>query len=172
MSRHFTARQNPRLRAVFGGVTYLGAGAVWVPLYTLFLIIAGANLRHLVATLIIAEMMGLFFIITLRYKTKRERPAQQNRVFPLSPWNRYSFPSHHALRSFIIAFVLGIDFPWLLTFLLPAAGVVSFSRIYLSKHYLSDVLAGALLGILVAGAAQWFLGDAVGLLPFWPSQTP
>ena len=76
------------------------------------------------------------------------------KYFPLTPWNRYSFPSHHALRSFTIAVIIGSHFPRLLSFLLVMAAIVSFSRIYLSKHYLSDVLAGGLLGVFVATSTQ------------------
>lgn len=165
VSRYFSLHSDPRLRAALGVVTYLGTGVVCVPLYALFLIIARDRLFQLVSTLVLAEVMGLFFIILLRYGTKRERPSRRYKVFPLTPWNRYSFPSHHALRSFIIAVVIGIDFPWLLPFLLSLASVISFSRIYLSKHYLSDVLVGALLGILLAGASQWFLCESASLQP-------
>ena len=165
VSRYFGLHNDPRLRAALGVVTYLGTGMLWVPLYALFLLITRDHLFQLISTLVLAEVMGLFFIIILRYGTKRARPARSYKAFPLTPWNRYSFPSHHALRSFIIAVVIGIAFPWLLPFLLPAASVVSFSRIYLSKHYLSDVLAGALLGILLAGASQWFLCEPASLLP-------
>ena len=41
--------------------------------------------------------------------------------------------------------------------LLIMAATVSFSRTYLSKHYLSDVLAGAFLGIILAMASRSFV---------------
>jgi membrane-associated phospholipid phosphatase len=39
--------------------------------------------------------------------------------------------------------------------MLPAAVLIMFSRLYLEKHYLSDVLAGAAIGGLVGIAALW-----------------
>jgi undecaprenyl-diphosphatase len=58
---------------------------------------------------------------------------------------------------FIIAVVVGTDYPEVLPLLLIMAATVSFSRIYLSKHYLSDVLAGAFLGIILAMASRSFI---------------
>ncbi|MFH1491303.1 MAG: phosphatase PAP2 family protein, partial [Pseudomonadota bacterium] len=142
VSRYFKSHNGPRLRAALGMATCLGTGAVWVPLYALFLVISRGQTFRLVSILVLAEVTGLFFIIILRYRTKRERPAKSVKVFSLTPWNRYSFPSHHALRASILTVVIGTGFPRLLTFLLPVAAVVDFSRIYLSKHYLSDVVVG------------------------------
>ena len=165
MSRYFGSRNDPRLRLALGVVTYLGTGVVWVPVYALFLLMTRDHVFRLVSTLVLAEGMGLLFIILLRYGTRRERPSRSYRAFPLTPWNRYSFPSHHALRSFMIAVIIGMAFPRLLPFLLLVASVVSFSRIYLSKHYLSDVVAGCLLGILLAGVSQWLLCEPASLQP-------
>ena len=63
----------------------------------------------------------------------------------------YSFPSDHATATFAIAatFVLhgvrrlGLGF-------LAAALLIGFSRVYLGTHYVSDVLGGALTGVLAA----------------------
>lgn len=173
VSRYFRLHNDPWLRAILGVATHLGTGLVWVPLYALFLIIDRNHLSQLVSTLVLAEVTGLLFIILLRYGTKREGPASRCKAFPLAPWNRYSFPSHHAMRSFVIAVAVGMDSPWLLPFLLFSASVVGFSRIYLSKHYLSDVLVGALLGIFLAWASQWFLSanlHPLSLIHFPPSE--
>lgn len=88
-------------------------------------------------------------IIILRYITKRKRPVTQYKPFFLAPWNRYSFPSHDALRSFLIAVILGANYSGLLPFLLFMAATIGFTRLYLSKHYLSDVLVGSLIGIVL-----------------------
>ena len=63
-----------------------------------------------------------------------------------------SFPSDHATGAFALA--LGI---WLYdramgTLMLVLAALLSFSRVYVGTHYPGDVVAGALIGMAVAGA--------------------
>jgi undecaprenyl-diphosphatase len=61
-----------------------------------------------------------------------------------------SFPSSHAANAFALAWVFARRWRrpsaafWL------AAGVVAFSRLYLNRHYLSDVVVGAAVGIACA----------------------
>ena len=157
INAYFASRDNLWLRAVLGALTHLGSGAVWISVYALLLIFFHDHFSQLILALILAEVIGLLTIIILRYMTKRKRPVIHYKYFSLTPWNRYSFPSHHALRSFIVAVIIGTDFPGLLPFLLVMAAAVSFSRIYLLKHYLSDVLVGVLLGILLATVSQRFI---------------
>ena len=66
----------------------------------------------------------------------------------------YSFPSGHATLATAISFSVYLIFKdkieWkksLLLFSITVALLISFSRVYLSVHYLSDVLAGIGLGI-------------------------
>ena len=61
-----------------------------------------------------------------------------------------SFPSGHTTTSVAAALALGAVFPrWRPAFLL-AALLIALSRIVLDVHYLSDVIAGALLGAAIA----------------------
>jgi membrane-associated phospholipid phosphatase len=59
-----------------------------------------------------------------------------------------SFPSGHAQTAFTLATALTILFPRWGVPLFVIAGAVSISRIILTSHYLSDVIAGAGVGIL------------------------
>ena len=58
-----------------------------------------------------------------------------------------SFPSGHAATAFSVAIVLTTLYPrWRVLFLISAA-LIAFSRILLTQHYISDVIAGSFLGI-------------------------
>ncbi|MFT3679487.1 MAG: phosphatase PAP2 family protein [Ferruginibacter sp.] len=61
-----------------------------------------------------------------------------------------SFPSGHTATAFAIAtiFAYYTNSAWKYFLLLFLASLVGFSRVYLSQHFLLDVLAGSVLGIL------------------------
>jgi membrane-associated phospholipid phosphatase len=67
-----------------------------------------------------------------------------------------SFPSGHAQTAFTLATALTILFPRWGIPLFVFAGTVSVSRIILTSHYLSDVIAGAGVGILCTMAVKYF----------------
>lgn len=62
----------------------------------------------------------------------------------------YSFPSGHAVVSFVSMYVLYRLFPRSIYWTLPCALVMAYSRVYVGVHYPIDITAGALVG-LVAG---------------------
>lgn len=62
----------------------------------------------------------------------------------------YSFPSGHTMSSFTAATVLYCRQKSSSIFFYTVAALIGFSRIYLFVHYPSDVLGGAVLGILLA----------------------
>lgn len=65
----------------------------------------------------------------------------------------YSFPSGHTSATFATAAVIGRDFGWRAALPLYAAGAyVAASRVQEHKHYLSDVMVGAALGMASAHA--------------------
>lgn len=69
-------------------------------------------------------------------------------------WTYQSFPSGHATTVFALAAVLGfLSRPWFYPGLALAV-VIALSRISLGVHYPTDVLAGALVGLMGAYAAR------------------
>jgi len=131
-----------------GMVTYLGSAVVWAPVYALTLFLLKERFGSLIITVLKAELIVLVIIITLRYLTRRERPSPYTTKLPFTLWNRYSFPSHHAARMFLLTFVIGAQYQDSFPLMLSLAIVVALSRIFLAKHYLSDVLTGAAIGIV------------------------
>lgn len=67
-----------------------------------------------------------------------------------------SFPSSHAANAFALAWILGARWRRGAPLFLALALTVAFSRMYLNRHFLSDVLAGALIGMICSwAAASW-----------------
>lgn len=62
-----------------------------------------------------------------------------------------SFPSDHATGAFALAFGVWLYDRTVGTILLVIAAILAFSRVYVGTHYPGDVVAGALIGIAVAG---------------------
>jgi undecaprenyl-diphosphatase len=67
-----------------------------------------------------------------------------------------SFPSGHASTVFAVAAVLGILIPLLRWPLLAVATGLALTRVVVRAHFLSDVIAGAAIGI----ATAWWLRAA------------
>ena len=64
---------------------------------------------------------------------------------------RFGFVSSHAANSFATAGLLGLFFNRKSLYLLLIwASLVSYSRVYLGVHYPSDILGGAIIGLIVA----------------------
>ena len=85
----------------------------------------------------------------VKLAVRRRRPELDG-LPPLSPVvSRLSFPSAHATTSFAAARAYSGLAP--AAALYSAAGAFAVSRPYLGVHYPSDVVAGAVLGTLVAG---------------------
>ncbi len=78
-----------------------------------------------------------------------------------------SFPSAHAITGFALAFAVSAVWPWTRGAMIAYALVIAFSRLVLLAHHPSDVVAGALIGVVGAmGVRYWFaargLGFAIG----------
>ncbi|HOW58042.1 MAG TPA: phosphatase PAP2 family protein [Smithellaceae bacterium] len=67
-----------------------------------------------------------------------------------------SFPSGHSVTAFVLATALTILFPRYGIAVFIAALAVAGTRVVLTSHYLSDTIAGAALGIIVAWAVKYY----------------
>jgi membrane-associated phospholipid phosphatase len=82
-------------------------------------------------------------VVSLKLLINRDRPDEE-----ADRWNS-SFPSGHTAFAFTQAVVYSHYNPKLKIPMFIYAAVVGFSRVYLGRHYPSDVLGGAAVGIAV-----------------------
>lgn len=77
----------------------------------------------------------------------------------LFDWTYQSFPSGHATTIFALAMVTAFLSARLLYPALAVAVLVGVSRVALGAHYPSDVVGGAILGVLGAYLARWIFAQ-------------
>ena len=107
---------------------------------------AGAVGADLIRAHLVAETLTFAFKATVR----RQRPDG----------GEYSFPSGHASVTFATATVLNRQFGWKVG--VPAyamASYVAVSRVEAQRHYLSDVIFGAAVGMVSGYAAVPVIGQ-------------
>jgi len=134
----------------------------WIPLFLLFLILFFLKFPKKEAALKSLTVVALScFILLATYLTKnyfgRLRPNNDHAINMLirilrSPTD-YSFISGHAASSFsvttLVVLFLHRQLRWAWLFYLWPV-LFSFSRIYVGVHYPSDIMAGALIGLVSA----------------------
>lgn len=152
------AGTNPALDTVLYVVTVLGTS------YILALVAVPLWWRghHELAIDVLAVLLVTILVTdALKLVTDRARPCEVLADVRTLPFYACSaepdpaFPSGHASRVFALATILGLRLGARVGVPAGAFGVlVGLSRIYLGVHWPSDVLAGAVLGIVLAVAVR------------------
>ena len=95
-------------------------------------------------------------VFSIKLATRRQRPeGEWGAIYRKT--DPHSFPSGHAARAALLAtLALGLGPAWFGLLLLAWAPLVILARVAMGLHYLSDVLAGALLGIMIGCGVLFF----------------
>ena len=150
------------IRIVTISATRLGDGWLWYALGLILLVYGGHDRFIAIGAAATAAGMGIYLFRTIKTKSKRKRPCE---IEPhcwatILPPDRYSFPSGHSITAFAVAMSIGLFYPDLQGCLLAAAFLIAGSRIILGMHFLSDVLAGSVLGVLL-GVSSFHIFAAI-----------
>jgi len=134
-------------------MAYIGqVGSIWIVI-SLVLIFSFKDRRT--GILVIATMLICYIFNDIIVKNIIARPRPFETIPDLTVLGffpgSYSFPSGHACSSFASAFILSKRLPnrqgrWFYIL----AAVIAISRPYVGVHYVTDMLAGALIGTLGA----------------------
>ena len=149
----------PLLDKILVFITSLGnAGWFWIVLGLVLLCVKRYR-KYGVLVLGALIFSALFGNIILKPLVARQRPCWINETVELliRVPRDYSFPSGHTQASFAAATALFTENKKAGICAYVLAALIAFSRLYLSVHYPTDILAGALLGLFSALAACWLL---------------
>ncbi len=139
-------------RGVFGLASRLGNGIGWYAILLYLALSDGRTALLPVGWMLATALAGVVMYWAIKKLTARPRPCEVCDGLQLSvpPLDKYSFPSGHTLHAVNFSVQLLAYAPELAWLVLPFAFLVIASRMVLGLHYLSDVLAGAALGGLLA----------------------
>ncbi len=135
--------------------TRLGDGWLWSMMGLIILIFGGQDRFAAIGASGLASASGTIFFMAIKRACNRSRPCatEPHCWASLLPPDRFSFPSGHSINAFAITTPMILFYPALTTGLLFCALSVAVSRILLGLHFLSDVVAGCLIGILIGYGA-------------------
>jgi undecaprenyl-diphosphatase len=135
--------------------TRLGDGWLWYGVGIMLLAWGGPQRLAAVGAASSAALIGVLIFKALKHLSHRRRPCQfePHCWSKVLPPDKFSFPSGHTMTAFSIALVLSYFYPALEGTLFFLAISIGFSRIVLGMHFLSDVLAGVVLGVALGCAS-------------------
>jgi len=135
--------------------TRAGDGWLWYGLGAMLMIYGGAQRFEAVGAASLAALTGVLIFKAIKKISQRPRPCQfePHCWSKVLPPDQFSFPSGHTMTAFSVALVVSYFYPSLEGALFFLAISIAVSRVVLGMHFLSDVLAGVVLGVALGCAA-------------------
>lgn len=161
LSRHlYHAMGSGVPHSLLMALEHSGNGLIWIPAAVLCVLFPNVHwhLRLFAANLLVGFILDLICVGIVKVAVRRSRPSFAGPTGEYQPIvfkaDKYSFPSGHASRTVLIA-MMSVTFrsmgpTYVVTCACLWACLTSMSRVLLGRHYCSDVLAGALIGVAIA----------------------
>ncbi|KAM3727272.1 Polyisoprenoid diphosphate/phosphate phosphohydrolase PLPP6 [Dirofilaria immitis] len=159
------------LRFIFLCMEWAMHGALWL-IFSSFMFLLSVkynfslNTRYKLTVLILGLYADLVIVGTVKGIVKRSRPSfdVKDQLYEAPYFDKFSFPSGHSSRSAMLS-ILCLNFyslPYFITFFLKLFPfILGASRIFIGRHYASDVVMGLLLVMnneildLMPGYSSW-----------------
>lgn len=144
---------NLALDSFFAFLSGIGTGGlIWVGIMVaLFIWEEIKDKKGFIALLLSSIFIILFIDLGLKNLVKRPRPefAIQSTMVVFDKRDSFSFPSVHTTLAFAAASILAKEHKKWAKYYFLLAFLIAFSRIYLGKHYPSDVIVGGMIGLFI-----------------------
>ena len=148
------AFHTPMLDTFFKYFTYVGA---WVPCAVAVVLLIFRKWK-LASVILVGQLVATLITTPLKHIIRAKRPSailsDLGINFPVVEGvdlhSTLSFPSGHTSAAFAFCFAVALFCPrwWQKLLCLFVAVLCGYSRIYLSQHFLEDVLAGSMVGVV------------------------
>lgn len=148
----FVSIHNPIMNIIMTSVSHLAsAGFIWILICVLVCCFSKKYRRYAIIPIISLFVALILADVIVKPIVCRTRPFEELGLEILvSIPTTSSFPSGHTASSFAAAYsIYSMNHRWGCASLLFAT-MVGISRIYLSVHWPSDVIIGAIIGVTVA----------------------
>lgn len=135
-----------RLAILFG---HSGDSWFWGAGLLVLILFGTAAWRSLALALLIGIALTAVVVLIIKFSVRRQRPeGEWGQIYRKT--DPHSFPSGHAARAIMLAVVaVALGPSWFGTVLMVWAPLVGLARVATGLHYVSDVLAGWVLGIVM-----------------------
>ncbi|TXF88218.1 phosphatase PAP2 family protein [Neolewinella aurantiaca] len=169
-----TEHRTPVANTAFRVITFLGDGIMVALVCLLALLI-----RYKYTLTLILIGLGQLLISAFLKRTvfgNHPRPlAYFQEIDPL--WlvegvqvhTNYAFPSGHTITAFSLCFFCALMFDrrWITFSMVVLATLIGISRVYLFQHFIEDVVAGSMAGVIITGGIYYAMA---GWALFWENQ--
>ena len=156
MSRKYS----PHIAAVSRWISHAGDGIYYLIIGLLLALLEPYYGPDLLVTGLIVFSIELPIYLTLKNLIKRKRPSEAIHDFVaiLIPSDKFSFPSGHTAAGFVMATLIYYYYPPFTIVAYSLATVIGISRVLIGVHFPSDIVAGALLGIICTSITILYFG--------------
>lgn len=118
------------------------------------------------ALLALISVLLAVFVLAIKFTVRRRRPEGEWGAIYRNT-DPHSFPSGHASRAAMLAVMaVGLGPVWFGILLVIWAPLVCIARVMTGVHYLSDVIVGLLMGLIVGWIGLALPPLLIQLLPF------
>lgn len=150
LSRRLRVAERPGMLRTFAAIlAHSGDSWFWIAGLGLLWLWGDNDWKARSLILVVGVVVTAVLVMAMKFTIRRKRPeGEWGRIYRAT--DPHSFPSGHAARAALLA-VLACSFgvPWFGLTLVIWAPLVSLARVAMGLHYISDVIVGIIIGILM-----------------------